>query len=190
MKKHLEIKLNQTRAFDFFTRFPDEKSAREYMESARWPAGIRCIHCGHGEAYRVNDGKIYTCKSCHKQFTIRTGTVMEDSHIPIRKWLYAMYLVSVSRKGISSIQISKELGITQKSAWFMLERLRESCWFGDKISGIVEADETFIGGKEKNKHKSKKINTERGTVGKTILFGVRSRDGGEVHTNSTRVCGL
>ncbi len=189
MKTKHQIKVNQPSAFEFFERFPDEKSAREYMETARWPAGIRCRHCGHDEIYKIRDGSIYTCKSCRKQFTIRTGTVMEDSHIPIRKWLYAMYLVSVARKGIPSIQLAKEIGVTQKSAWFMLGRLREACQPNGRINGIIEADETYIGGKEKNKHKSKKLNEGRGTIGKAIVFGVRSRDGqirAEVIDNTDR----
>ncbi len=102
---------------------------------------------------------------------------MEDSHIPIRKWLYAMYLVSTARKGISSIQLAKEIGVTQKSAWFMLGRIREACHLEGQLSGIVEADETYVGGKETNRHESKKLKLGRGTVGKSIVFGARSRSG-------------
>jgi len=102
---------------------------------------------------------------------------MEGSHIAIRKWLYAMFLVSTARKGISSIQLSKEIGVTQKSAWFMLHRIREACKSDGKISGKVEADETYIGGKEKNRHKSKKLNLGRGAVGKTPVLGACNRNG-------------
>jgi ISXO2-like transposase domain len=113
-------------------------------------------------------------------FTIRTGTIFERSHVPLHKWLYAMYLLVTARKGISSLQLAKEIGVTQKSAWFMLHRLREACGGPKltKLKGIVELDECFIGGKERNKHEHKKLKAGRGSVGKTAVLGMRERGTG------------
>jgi len=169
--------LKQPSAFEFFQRFPNEGSARAYLETARWPGGVHCIHCGSNEVYKIRNGKLYTCKACRKQSTIRTGTVMEKSKIPLQKWLYTIYLMSISRKGVSSIQLAKEIGVTQKSAWFMLGRLREACKTDGRLSGTIEADESYFGGKEKNKHAKDKLRAGRGPVGKTAVFGARSRDG-------------
>ncbi len=127
MKQKKPPVVDQPSTMEFFARIPDEDSARAYLASGRWPTGVKCIHCGHDQVYTIRGGKIYDCKKCRKQFTVRTGTVMEDSKIPLQKWVYAMYLMTVSRKSISSVQLAKQLGITQKSAWFMAMRIRESC---------------------------------------------------------------
>lgn len=175
------IVINQPSVTDFFARIPDEDAARLYLETARWPNGITCIHCGHDQVWKVRGGKLYTCKECRKQFTLRTGTVMEDSKIPLQKWIFAMYLMTVARKSISSVQLAKEIGVTQKSAWFMAHRIRESCKSSGLLSGTVECDETYVGGKAKNMHRKEREQkiTGRGGSGKAIVFGAKSR-GGEV----------
>lgn len=166
--------------------FPDEGSARVYLEKRRWNGEVFCPHCGVAEGITVRKGKrlgYYWCrKGCNKEFTVRTGTVFERSHIPLDKWLLAMYMVVTARKGISSLQLSKELSITQRSAWFMLGRLREALGDdpGEKLKGVVEIDEAFIGGKEGNKHEWKKLHAGRGAVGKETVLGLRERGGKSV----------
>lgn len=113
--------------FELFQMFPDQESARTYLEAQRWPDGAICPACGEAERIGTRKGGFYRCNACLLDFTVRTGTIFEKSKVPLNKWLYAMYLLVTARKGISSLQLAKQIGVTQKTAWFMLQRLREAC---------------------------------------------------------------
>ena len=171
-----------------FEMFPDDDAARAWIEAQVWPKGRCCGHCGSARTHAVPEHRTmpYRCSDCRGYFSVRTGTAMERSKIPLRKWVIAFYLEVTSPKGVASTRISRDLGISQKSAWFMLHRIREALMNGGKVAplaGPVEADETFVGGRRKNMSKARRkalAHLGRGGAGKTIVAGVKDRDTNQV----------
>ena len=166
---------------ELFEIFPDNATAERWFETQRWGASredICCPRCKGERVRPVPSGKPmpYWCSDCRRNFSVRTGTVMERSKIGYQKWAIAIYLWVTSLKGVSSMKLHRDLKITQKSAYFMAQRLREA-WSGPEavMVGPAEADESYFGGKEKNKHSDKKQRLGRGTVGKTAVAGIRDR---------------
>lgn len=168
----------ETSIVEFLTeRFPSEEVATRFFVEKRWGKKPVCPYCAHDTIYDVAGSQPYKCAKCRRKFTAKTGTIMEGSKIAIQKWLLVMYIMGTSRKGISSIQLAKQIGVTQKTAWYMAQRIREACDNAGKLGGVVEADETFVGGKETNRHAKKKTRKGRGAVGKAVVVGLRERGG-------------
>ena len=162
--------------------FPTEQSARKWFEERMWPDGRFCPHCGSVKTHEAGHNDMpYRCSDCRGYFSIKTGTVMHKSPLPLRKWVFAIYLHLTSLKGISSMKLHRDIGIPQKTAWFMLQRIRKA-WESKEplFAGPLEVDETYIGGKETNKHESKKLKAGRGTVGKATVIGAKDRKTGKV----------
>ena len=164
--------------------FPTEEAATEWFESIIWPDGRHCPKCGSIRTREASHAKMpYWCTDCRSYFSVKTGTAMQRSKIPLRKWAIAIYLCLTSLKSVSSMKLQRDIGVSQPTAWFMLHRIRQA-WAedeDDQFDGPVEVDEAYIGGKRRNMSKSKRKELMgRGTVGKTAVVGVKDRESNEV----------
>jgi transposase-like protein len=180
MKKDTEFPKTLQQAIIYFA---DPENASNFLMQMRWPNGVECPACDSREVSYLSTRRVWKCKACKKQFSVKVGSIMEDSPIGLDRWLSAIWLIANAKNGISSCELARSLGMTQKSAWFVLHRIRKAMQNGTfrKLSGTVEVDETFIGGLARNMHKSKRNKLSRtGFIGKVAVMGLLERHGGEV----------
>jgi transposase-like protein len=166
--------------------FADPDVALAFVVQLRWPNGVRCVHCNAERVSYLSTRRIFKCLECRKQFSVKVGTIFEDSPLGLDKWLPCLWLLANAKNGISSYEVHRAIGVTQKTAWFMLSRIRLAMQTKSfqKMSGTVEADESFIGGKRGNMHKSKKarIPVDKGTAHMAAVFGMLERKRGDNHS--------
>ncbi len=161
--------------------FKDEETCRQYLAEQRWGGNVTCPFCSYHKVYTTNRGYKCASKTCYKKFSVTVDTVYENSKVPLRIWFGAMYLATAYKKGISSCQLARDLGITQKTAWFVLHRVREMLKIKspNKLRNVVEVDESYFGGKNKNRHADKKVDNSQGrsVKDKTPVLGAIQRNG-------------
>ena len=157
-------------------RFGDEDTCREYLEKLRWPSGVACPRCGDMSVSEITTRDQFDCNSCRYRFSVTSGTIFDNTKLPLRKWFVAMYLMIESKKGMSANQLKRTLGISYKSAWYLCHRIREAMgndpFTGPTLFGIIEVDETFVGGLQKGKGRG-----PYSTTNKAIVVGAVQRDG-------------
>ncbi len=165
--------------FEMQAAIPTEREAVKYFAKIHWRSGEYCPHCRHREIYKFSDGVTFKCAACRKRFSIRVGTIFEDSKVEIRKWLYAIWMLTSHKKGIASTTLARDIGVTQKTAWFMLQRLRYAARtrsFNRPLKGTVEVDEGYFGGKEKFKHRKDRKGLTA-SQSKVLAVGLLERGG-------------
>src|SRR5687768_1002370 len=163
--------------------FSDAENCINFLSQMRWPDGVTCPICDGNKVSYLSTRRLWKCKACKKQFSVKVGSIMEDSPIGLDRWLAAIWLIANAKNGISSCELARSLGMTQKSAWFVLHRIRKAMQNGslNKLSGFVEVDETYIGGKARNMHMSKRKHLGARDTGKIAVMGLLERSG-EVRT--------